>query len=215
MDRRGSADGYHWGRAGEEVARAGRMGSGGGIRCGRLDDGREPLCNTVWSKQTNADFVGSSGGCISRYGWKERGRHGFLPTEALLHSLVARPRLRHRPWQAASPALSGCGSLQSTDAHEIAGTSGGYAPFWSPDGRDIGFFADGKLKRVGTVGGPVQVICDAEDGRGGSWSNFGTIIFAPTRTSPIFRVPAEGGIPTPVTRGTLATNIGGFVSHRW
>jgi serine/threonine protein kinase len=106
-------------------------------------------------------------------------------------------------------------SLQSTDAHEIVGTSGGYAPFWSPDGRDIGFFADGKLKRVGTDGGPVQVICDAEDGRGGSWSNFGTIIFAPTRTSPIFRVPAEGGIATPVTRGTLATNIGGFVSHRW
>src|SRR5947208_16159576 len=77
MGRRGSADGYHWGRAGEEVARAGRMGSGGGIGGGRLDDGRELLRDTVWSKQTNAVFVGSSRGRISRYGWKERAATDF------------------------------------------------------------------------------------------------------------------------------------------
>jgi Tol biopolymer transport system component len=106
-------------------------------------------------------------------------------------------------------------SLHSADAHEVAGTSGGYSPFWSSDASDIGFFADGKLKRVAANGGPVQVICDAEDGRGGSWSSSGTIVFVPTRTSPIFRVPAAGGTPEAITRTALATNVAGFGSHRW
>ena len=106
-------------------------------------------------------------------------------------------------------------SLHSTDAREVAGTSGGYAPFWSPSGRDVGFFADGKLKRVRADGGPIQVICDAEDGRGGSWGSSGMIIFAATRGSPIFRVPAAGGIPEAVTKAGPATNVAGFGSHRW
>ena len=106
-------------------------------------------------------------------------------------------------------------SLRLTEAHEVAGTSGGYFPFWSADGHDIGFFADGKLKRVPTDGGPLQVICDADDARGGSWNNSGTIIFAATRGSPIFRVPAEGGAPVAITRSTPASNLAQVGSHRW
>ena len=106
-------------------------------------------------------------------------------------------------------------SLRSADAHEIVGTAGGYAPFWSPDGREIGFFADGKLKRVTVDGGPVQVICDAEDGRGGSWGTSGAIVFAPTRGSAIFRVPAEGGVPVAITRSGPASNLAQVGSHRW
>ena len=106
-------------------------------------------------------------------------------------------------------------SLRSEDAREIAGTAGGYAPFWSPDGREIGFFADGKLKRVPGDGGPVQILCDAEDARGGSWGKSGTIIFAPLRGSPIFRVPADGGMPVSVTRSGPSSNIGYVGSHRW
>jgi Tol biopolymer transport system component/tRNA A-37 threonylcarbamoyl transferase component Bud32 len=106
-------------------------------------------------------------------------------------------------------------SLNSNDAHEVAGTNGGYGPFWSPDGREIAFFADGKLKRVLVDGGAVQVVCDADDGRGGSWASSGTIIFAATRGSPIFRVPADGGTPVAMTRSTPASNLAEFGSHRW
>ena len=106
-------------------------------------------------------------------------------------------------------------SLRSSDAREIAGTSGGYAPFWSPDGREMGFFADGKLKRVAIDGGPVQVVCNAEDARGGSWGSKGTIIFAATRGSPIFRVPVEGGTPMAVTSSRPASNLADLGSHRW
>jgi Tol biopolymer transport system component len=106
-------------------------------------------------------------------------------------------------------------SLHSTEAREITGTSGGYGPFWSPDGRQIGFFVDGKLKRVGTDGGPIQIVCNAADGRGGSWGSKGTIVFAATRGSPIFRVPAEGGTPVAITSSRPALNLADLGSHRW
>jgi len=106
-------------------------------------------------------------------------------------------------------------SLRSTEARELAGTSSGYGPFWSPDGRDIGFFADGKLKRTAADGGPVQILCNAEDGRGGSWGSKGIVIFAATRGSPIFRVPAEGGTPVAITSDKPATNLSDLGSHRW
>ena len=106
-------------------------------------------------------------------------------------------------------------SLNSGDAHEVAGTGGGYGPFWSPDGREIGFFADGKLKRVAADGGAVQLICDAEDARGGSWAKSGTIIFAATRGSPILRVPADGGSPAAMTRSAPASSLAEMGSHRW
>lgn len=106
-------------------------------------------------------------------------------------------------------------SLRSTDAHELGGTSGGYFPFWSPDGSDIAFFADGKLKRVAADGGPVQIVSDAEDARGGSWSSSGAIIFAPLRSSPIFRVSTAGGSPVAVTRSAPASTLADVGSHRW
>jgi Tol biopolymer transport system component len=106
-------------------------------------------------------------------------------------------------------------SLDSTDVHEVTGTSGGYSPFWAPDGREIGFFADGKLKRVAAEGGPVQIICEAEDGRGGSWASSGTIIFKRTRGSPIFRVSADGGTPVAITRSAPASSIAEAGSDRW
>ena len=105
--------------------------------------------------------------------------------------------------------------LASDEAREIPDTGGAYYPFWSPDGGEIAFFADGKLKRVAADGGPLQVICDAQDARGGSWGSSGAIIFAPTRVSPIFRVLAEGGAPVAIAQAVRGSEQLGTVSKRW
>lgn len=80
----------------------------------------------------------------------------------------------------------------------LAGTEGGNFPFWSPDGKALGFFADGKLKRIDLPNGPVQVLADAPAGRGGTWNKYGVILFTPTGRlqSQILRISANGGTPT-------------------
>jgi Tol biopolymer transport system component len=105
--------------------------------------------------------------------------------------------------------------LASAEARELSDTSGAYYPFWSPDGREIAFFGDGKLKRVAADGGPVQVICDAADARGGSWGSSGIIIFAATRLSPILRVTPDGGTPVAIAEVKPASGPVEVVSHRW
>jgi serine/threonine protein kinase/Tol biopolymer transport system component len=106
-------------------------------------------------------------------------------------------------------------SLDGTAARMLPGTEGASFPFWNPEARAIGFFAEGKLKRVDLAGGPPQVLADAPNGRGGTWNSEGVILFtpisAPTQpTSVVMRVSASGGTPVPVTR--LAP---GESSHRW
>ena len=94
--------------------------------------------------------------------------------------------------------------LDAAEAQPLSGTSGGNFPFWSPDGKSLGFFAGGKLKKIEIAGGPPVDLCDASLGVGGSWAADGTIVFAPNRTSPLFRVPASGGQPVRVMSLNLA-----------
>jgi len=81
--------------------------------------------------------------------------------------------------------------------HVIAGTAGAAMPFWSPDSRSIGFFAQGALKRVDVTGAMLQTLAPVTLPRGGSWSSGGSIVFA--QDSVILRVSAAGGEPRTVT----------------
>jgi serine/threonine protein kinase len=86
-------------------------------------------------------------------------------------------------------------SLRSSDAHPIPGTDGTdftAGAFWSPDSRSVGFFAQGKLKRVGIDGASPQVLAAAPEPRGGTWSASGVIIFN-ADTQNLMRVSAAGG----------------------
>ncbi len=98
-------------------------------------------------------------------------------------------------------------SLASTTAQPLAGTEGATDPFWSPDSRSIGFFADGALKRLDLGGGAPQTLASAPNGAGGTWNAAGVILFAPDRIgSPLMRVSATGGPARAVT--TLMAQLG-------
>ena len=103
--------------------------------------------------------------------------------------------------------------LRSThrfDSERLSGTEGGYNPFFSPDGRWIGFVTPQELKKVAISGGTPLTLCPVNRNRGSTWSPDGTIVFAPNPRSGLMKVPAAGGEPTEVT--TLEE---GEISHRW
>jgi Tol biopolymer transport system component len=89
--------------------------------------------------------------------------------------------------------------LGSLEARALPGTEDGSLPFWSPDSRFLGLFANGKLKKTEAAGGPVQILCDAPVGRGGTWNRKDVIVFAPELLGALFRVSAAGGTPVQVT----------------
>jgi Tol biopolymer transport system component len=103
-------------------------------------------------------------------------------------------------------------SLDSLDAHALAGTEGGSDPFWSPDGTTLGFFDGKKLKRIPASGGDVTAICDARFGAGGTWSRDDVILFAAAIDGGLSRVAAGGGTPTPVTTLDAALGESGHVA---
>ena len=128
---------------------------------------------------------------------------------------VVSPDGRHVAFLASSPGTLSriwVRSLNSAGARVLAGTDGAFAPFWSADGREIGFFADGKLKRVEYLGGPVLIVCDASLGSGGTWNRDGVIVFAPQPLGGLHRVSAAGGESTPITAPDASQNE---TAHRY
>ena len=100
--------------------------------------------------------------------------------------------------------------LRQDQFHALAGTEDGHSPFFSPDGQWLGFSSGGKLRKIPVEGGPVTTLCDALTLRGASWSDDGTIVFAPGVGTPLMRIAASGGTPTQLTK--LAANER---THRW
>ena len=103
-------------------------------------------------------------------------------------------------------------SLDSLASHPLAGTENAFAPFWSPDSRWIAFFSNGKLKKIEASGGPVETLCDAPMGRGGSWSRGGLILFSPNISQPLYQIAATGGTARPLTQMDASRQE---ATHRW
>ncbi len=102
--------------------------------------------------------------------------------------------------------------INSLAAQPVRGGEGGSYPFWSADSRTIGFFADGKLKKIDVAGGQPQTLCAAPQARGGTWNTDGVIVFAPNSNSTLHRVSASGGASTSVTELDASQEEN---THRW
>jgi len=101
--------------------------------------------------------------------------------------------------------------LNSLTAQMLEGTEGAAHPFWSPDGKNIGFFSDSKLCRIPSTGGPVVILTDVTQPRGGTWGAEDVILYTPDFRAGLMRISASGGQPSPAT--TLAS--GKHTTHRF
>ena len=106
-------------------------------------------------------------------------------------------------------------SLDAPDAKLVPGTTDARYPFWSPDGRRLGFFAQNRLKVTDLFGGAPRSVADTgvtTDSRGGSWGADDRIVYAPTFLGSLYVIDAEGGTPEPATRIEEGSEIG---THRF
>src|SRR5439155_27156107 len=108
--------------------------------------------------------------------------------------------------------------LDQVQVTTLLGTENSRDPFFSPDGQWVGFFADGKLKKISAQGGVPITLCDAGSATGANWASAmgaawgedGNIVAALTGSTGLSRVPAGGGIPQPLTKLDK-----GETTHRW
>lgn len=100
----------------------------------------------------------------------------------------------------------------TSEIRELPGTEGASYPFWSPDGANLAFFANGKLQKIVVAGGTPQVLATVWAARGGSWGHRDVILYEPDSGMPIWRVNADGSGATPVTEHVYS---GDEQTHRW
>ena len=103
-------------------------------------------------------------------------------------------------------------SLATGETRALSGTTDVSYPFWSPDSRSLGFFGNGKLFTIGVAGGLPEAVADINQGRGGSWSDAGFILFTPRGGGTVHRVPERGGKTDVVTKLDPAR---GENAHYW
>ena len=89
-------------------------------------------------------------------------------------------------------------ALESGRAEPLANTDGALLPFWSPNGAQIGFFADGQLKTVEIASSRIQPLATAGQPRGGTWNQNDVIVFVPSPNEGFYRISARGGEAQPV-----------------
>ncbi|HEY2433223.1 MAG TPA: protein kinase [Vicinamibacterales bacterium] len=116
-----------------------------------------------------------------------------LSRDGLQLAFVGHPRDRSAP-----PLIWVRSLVGDADARSLPGTAGSRFLFWSPEGRRLGFFADGKLKSIDVASGVIHELCPAPNPRGGTWGGH-TILFVPEQHSGIHRVADDGGQASPVT----------------
>src|SRR5262245_30378965 len=121
-------------------------------------------------------------------------------------------KLAFLAWDSAGRGHLWVRRLGTRASYMLTGTEGAQYPFWSPNGTEIGFFSDGKMKRVRTDGGGVEAICNAPHPRGGAGGRRRVIVFSPTVPGPLYQVPEGGGLATAVT--TL-DSTSGAIEHVW
>ena len=102
--------------------------------------------------------------------------------------------------------------LDRLDAMPLGGTEGAASPFFSPDGRWLGFFAGGKLERIPLAGGAPLVVADVAEPFGAVWTIEGRIIYGSSLTGGLWQVSASGGTPQPLT---MPRQGEGEVRHEW
>jgi Tol biopolymer transport system component len=128
--------------------------------------------------------------------------------------LVLSPDGRFLAFVAANPAGQNqlyVRPLASSAARPISGSERAVFPFWSPDSKSLGFFADHKLRRVDIAGGVPVTLCEVGDARGGAWSSGGVIVFASGTRVPLSKVSDQGGNPTLLTKLEEPQ----YTTHRW
>jgi eukaryotic-like serine/threonine-protein kinase len=92
-------------------------------------------------------------------------------------------------------------SFETLESHAVSGTEGATYPFWSPDSANIGFFANGSVKKIAIAGGSAQTLAPATaEPVGATWNQNGVILFVPGVPSVVFQISASGGTPVAVTK---------------
>jgi Tol biopolymer transport system component len=124
-----------------------------------------------------------------------------VPENSVVHSFAVSPDGRY---VSIAAAVNGkqqlwLRPLDALQAQPMPGTDAAVFPFWSPDSRYIGFFAQGKLKKIAAGGGPAKSLCNVPDSRGGSWNRDDVIVFTSLGAA-IQRVLVAGGVPSDVTK---------------
>ena len=125
-----------------------------------------------------------------------------LPPGTILNSLALSPDGHHIAYvtnTAIGLSKLWLRSIDSNQAEEIPGTENAAQPFWSPDGRSIGFFTENALKKWTMGGGPPEKLHDAEIPKGGAWNQYGDILFSPRGPGGLYRISSRGGEIKPAT----------------
>ncbi|HSE39378.1 MAG TPA: protein kinase, partial [Acidobacteriota bacterium] len=138
-----------------------------------------------------------------------------VPTNHIIQSMAISPDgkyLAYAPIDEHGGSMLHVRSLDLTEPQEIPGTHSASLPFWSPDSRSIGFFAENLLKIVNLGGGSPRSLCDVDTPKGGTWNRDGVIVFARTNWDGLYRISASGGEPVKVTELDVAN---GEWTHRF